>query len=227
MASLDDLKKRIASVKSTQKITKAMKMVAAAKLKRAQDSAEKGRPYSEKMNNIISIDNESMTITVEPGVILSNIHEQVEKNDLFFPLSLGAKGSCTIGGNLSTNAGGINVLKYGNTRDLCLGLEVVLPNGDIMDLLKILKKDNTGYDLKNIFIGAEGTLGIITAATLKLFQLPKMITTLFVEANEISNAIKLLNTFKSYFPDRIESFELMPKSFWEVAKNNIICLHSA
>ena len=113
MASLDDLKKRISSVKSTQKITKAMKMVAAAKLRRAQENAEKGRPYSEKMNNIISIDKESMTITLEPGVILSIIHEQVEKNDLFFPLSLGAKGSCTIGGNLSTNAGGINVLKYG------------------------------------------------------------------------------------------------------------------
>ena len=94
----------------------------------------------------------------------------MEKNDLFFP-SLGAKGSCTIGGNLSTNAG-INVLKYGNTRDLCLGLEVVLPNGDIMNLLKILKKDNTGYDLKNIFIGAERTLGIITAATMKLFPKP-------------------------------------------------------
>ena len=93
---------------------------------------------TEKMNNIISIDKESMTITLEPGVILSIIHEQVEKTDLFFPLSLGAKGSCTIGGNLSTNAGGINVLKYGNTRDLCLGLEVVLPNGDIMNLLKIL-----------------------------------------------------------------------------------------
>ena len=92
------------------------------------------------MNNIISIDKESMTITLEPGVILSIIHDQVEKKDLFFPLSLGAKGSCTIGGNLSTNAGGINVLKYGNTRDLCLGLEVVLPNGDIMDLLKLLKK---------------------------------------------------------------------------------------
>ena len=91
----------------------------------------------EKMNKIIYIDDESMTITSETGVILSNIHEEVEKKGLFFPLSLGAKGSCTIGGNLSTNAGGINVLKYGNTRDLCLGLEIVLPNGEIMDLLKM------------------------------------------------------------------------------------------
>ncbi len=175
----------------------------------------------EKMNKIRQFNKESQTITVESGVILSQIHDIVEKENLFFPLSLGAQGSCMIGGNLSTNAGGVNVLKYGNTRELCLGLEIVLPSGKIMNLISELKKDNTGYDLKNLFIGAEGTLGIITAATLKLFQLPKMITTLFVEANEISNAIKLLNTFKSYFPDRIESFELMPKSFWEVAKNNI------
>ena len=175
----------------------------------------------EKMNKVRQFNKESQTITVESGVILSQIHDVVEKENLFFPLSLGAQGSCMIGGNLSTNAGGVNVLKYGNTRELCLGLEVVLPSGKIMNLISELKKDNTGYDLKNLFIGAEGTLGIITAATLKLFQLPKMITTLFVEANEISNAVKLLNTFKSYFPDRIESFELMPKNFWEVAKNNI------
>ncbi len=175
----------------------------------------------EKMNKIRKFNKASQTITVESGVVLSQIHDVVEKENLFFPLSLGAQGSCMIGGNLSTNAGGVNVLKYGNTRELCLGLEVVLPNGQIMNLISELKKDNTGYDLKNLFIGAEGTLGIITAATLKLFQLPKMITTLFVEANEITKAVKLLNIFKSHFPDRIESFELMPKSFWEVAKNNI------
>ena len=175
---------------------------------------------TEKMNNVISIDKESMTITLEPGVILSIIHEQVEKNDLFFPLSLGAKGSCTIGGNLSTNAGGINVLKYGNTRDLCLGLEVVLPNGDIMNLLKMLKKDNTGYDLKNIFIGAEGTLGIITAATMKLFPKPKLSITSFVETLSINNAIKLLNLFEQELKNELEAFELMPKVFWEVASNN-------
>ncbi len=124
---------------------------------------------------------------------MSSIHEKVEQEDLFFPLSLGAKGSCMIGGNLSTNAGGINVLKYGNSRELCLGLEVVLPDGKIMNLLTELKKDNTGYDLKKLFIGAEGTLGIITGATLKLFPLPKKITTFFVEANTIFNALKLLN----------------------------------
>ena len=175
---------------------------------------------TEKMNKIISIDKESMTLTSEPGVILSNIHEEVEKKDLFFPLSLGAKGSCTIGGNLSTNAGGINVLKYGNTRDLCLGLEIVLPNGDIMDLLKILKKDNTGYDLKNIFIGSEGTLGIITAATMKLFPKPKLGITSFVETISIKNAIKLLNLFQEELKNELEAFELMPNVFWEVADNN-------
>ena len=175
----------------------------------------------EKMNKVRQFNKKAQTITVESGMILSQIHELVEKEDLFFPLSLGAKGSCMIGGNLSTNAGGVNVLKYGNTRELCLGLEVVLPDGKIMNLLSELKKDNTGYDLKNIFIGAEGTLGIITAATLKLFQLPKTITTVFVEADKISNAVELLNVFNSHFPDRIESFELMPKVFWEVAKNNI------
>ncbi len=175
----------------------------------------------EKMNKVRQFNKKAQTITVESGMILSQIHELVEKEDLFSPLSLGAKGSCMIGGNLSTNAGGVNVLKYGNTRELCLGLEVVLPNGEIMNLLSELKKDNTGYDLKNIFIGAEGTLGIITAATLKLFQLPKTITTVFVEADKISNAVELLNIFNSHFPDRIESFELMPKVFWEVANNNI------
>ena len=175
----------------------------------------------EKMNNVRAFNKKANTITVDSGIILSRIHEIVEEQNLFFPLSLGAKGSCMIGGNLSTNAGGVNVLKYGNTRELCLGLEIVLPDGKIMNILSELKKDNTGYDLKNLFIGAEGTLGIITAATLKLFQLPKMITTLFVEADKISNAIKLLNVFTSHFPDRIESFELMPKSFWLVAKNNI------
>ena len=149
----------------------------------------------EKMNNVRAFNKEAQTITVDSGMILSKIHEIVEEQNLFFPLSLGAQGSCMIGGNLSTNAGGVNVLKYGNTRELCLGLEIVLPDGKIMNLLSELKKDNTGYDLKNLFIGAEGTLGIITAATLKLFQLPKMITTLFVEADKISNAIKLLNVF--------------------------------
>ncbi|MDB9872185.1 FAD-binding oxidoreductase [Alphaproteobacteria bacterium] len=175
----------------------------------------------EKMNKIRSFNKQAKTITVDAGVILSSIHEKVEQEDLFFPLSLGAKGSCMIGGNLSTNAGGINVLKYGNSRELCLGLEVVLPDGKIMNLLTELKKDNTGYDLKNLFIGAEGTLGIITGATFKLFPLPKKITTFFVEASTIFNALKLLNVLQLEFPGSIESFEIMPNTFWVVAKNNI------
>ena len=176
---------------------------------------------TEKLNKIISLEKNSNSITLESGVILSDIHKKVEELNLFFPLNLGAKGSCMIGGNLSTNAGGINVLKYGTTRDLCLGLEVVLPNGEILKLLNNLKKDNTGYDLKNLFIGAEGTLGIITAATFKLFPLPKAILTTFVESNTISNAVNLLNIFQKELPYSIEAFELMPRVFWEVASNNI------
>ncbi len=176
---------------------------------------------TEKLNKILSVDQNTKTITLESGVILSDIHRHVEELDMFFPLNLGAKGSCVIGGNLSTNAGGINVLKYGNTRDLCLGIEVVLPNGNILDLLSNLRKDNTGYDLKNIFIGAEGTLGIITSAVFKLFPLPRMNITTFVETKTISNAIKLLNLFQNEIPYGVEAFELMPKTFWEVAINNI------
>ncbi len=175
---------------------------------------------TEKMNKIIKIDKNSMSITLEPGVILSKIHEAVEKLDLFFPLSLGAKGSCVMGGNLSTNAGGINVLKYGNTRELCLGLEVILPTGKILNLSNSLKKDNTGYDLKNIFIGAEGTLGIITSATMKLYPKPKMRITSYIETISINNSIRLLNLFQNELYNELEAFELMPRVFWEVAFNN-------
>ena len=142
------------------------------------------------------------------------------KSLIFFPLSLGAKGSCVIGGNLSTNAGGINVLKYGNTRELCLGLEVVLPTGKVLNLSNNLKKDNTGYDLKNIFIGAEGTLGIITSATMKLFPKAKMRITSYIEALTIKNSILLLNLFQNELQNELEAFELMPQVFWEVASNN-------
>ncbi|MEL0002888.1 MAG: FAD-binding oxidoreductase, partial [Rhodospirillales bacterium] len=122
-----------------------------------------------RMNRIRDIDTLDFTITVEAGCILQNIQAAVAEKDRLFPLSLGAEGSCQIGGNLSTNAGGINTLRYGNARDLVLGLEVVLPDGRIWNNLKRLRKDNTGYDLKHLFVGGEGTLGIITAATCKLF----------------------------------------------------------
>ena len=121
------------------------------------------------MNRIREVDALNNTITVEAGCILANIQQAALDADRLFPLSLGAEGSCQIGGNLSTNAGGVNVLRYGNTRDLALGLEAVLPDGRVWNGLKGLRKDNTGYDLKQLFIGSEGTLGVITGAVLKLF----------------------------------------------------------
>jgi FAD/FMN-containing dehydrogenase len=126
-----------------------------------------------RLNRVREIDVLSNTITAEAGVVLQTLHDAVDAADRFFPLSLGAQGSCQIGGNLSSNAGGTAVLAYGNTRDLCLGVEVVLPTGEVFDDLRKLKKDNTGYDLKNLFVGAEGTLGIITAAVLKVFPKPR------------------------------------------------------
>ncbi|MEG2049050.1 MAG: FAD-binding oxidoreductase, partial [Comamonas sp.] len=125
-----------------------------------------------RLNAVRHIDKDNLTFTVEAGCILQNLQELADKQGLLFPLSLAAEGSCTIGGNLGTNAGGTQVVRYGNTRDLCLGLEVVTPQGEIWDGLKGLRKDNTGYDLRDLFIGSEGTLGIITAATMKLFPQP-------------------------------------------------------
>ena len=125
------------------------------------------------MNKINSFSEVNQSIEVEAGVILQSIHEFVGTKNFLFPLSMASKGSCRIGGNLATNAGGVGVLKYGNARDLCLGLEVVLADGSIINDIKTLKKDNTGYDLKNLFIGSEGSLGIITRAVLRLFPTPK------------------------------------------------------
>ena len=133
-----------------------------------------------RMNRIRAIDPVNFTMTVEAGCILAHLQQAAAEVDRLFPLSLGAEGSCQIGGNLSTNAGGIAVLRYGNTRELAFGLEVVLPDGRIWDGLRGLRKDNTGYDLKQLFIGGEGTLGIITAATLKLFPKPREIETAFL-----------------------------------------------
>ena len=121
-----------------------------------------------RMHRILDLDATNRTITVEAGAILQQIQEAAQRDGLLFPLSLAAEGSCTIGGNLSTNAGGTAVLRYGNTRDLCLGLQVVTPQGEVWDGLRGLRKDNTGYALRELFIGAEGTLGVITAAVLKL-----------------------------------------------------------
>jgi FAD/FMN-containing dehydrogenase len=133
-----------------------------------------------RMNRIREVDALNNTLTADAGCILVNVQQAALAADRFFPLSLGGEGSCHIGGNLATNAGGINVLRYGNTRELALGLEAVLPDGRVWNGLKGLRKDNTGYDLKDLFIGSEGTLGVITGAVLKLFPLPRTRVTAFL-----------------------------------------------
>ena len=162
-----------------------------------------------RMNRIREIDVASDTITVEAGVILQTLQEAADGKGKLFPLSLGSQGSCQIGGNLSSNAGGTGVLAYGNARDLCLGLEVVLPDGRIFDDLRKLKKDNTGYDLKNLFIGAEGTLGIITAAVLKLFPKPKGREIAWIGLSSPAEALALLRLAQDRAGPAITAFELV------------------
>ncbi len=168
-----------------------------------------------RLNKLRTFDHKSQTITVEAGCILGDIQRAAAKHDLLFPLDLGARGTCQIGGNLSTNAGGLNVLRYGTARQLCLGLEVVMPDGRMLNLLSSLKKDNTGYDLKDLFIGAEGTLGVITAATLQLFPAPKAAATAWVSVTGINAAIDLLNAAQSASGGTVAAFEIMPKSVVE------------
>ena len=163
-----------------------------------------------RMTKIISVDATDNSITVEAGCILKNIQDAADEMDRLFPLSLASEGSCRIGGNLSTNAGGLNVLAYGNTRELCLGLEVVLADGRVWNGLKALRKDNTGYDLKDLFIGAEGTLGVITAAVLKLFPKPKRHDTAFAAVSSPEAALSLLNLAKAASGNRVVTFELLP-----------------
>src|SRR5436853_421866 len=148
---------------------------------------------------------------VGAGVTLLRVQEEAERVDRLFPLSLASEGSCTIGGNLSTNAGGTAVLAYGNTRDLVLGLEVVLADGRVLANLSKLKKDNTGYDLKNLFIGAEGTLGIITAAVLKLFPRPRARATAFVGLADPAAALALLTLAQERAGQSLVTFEMIPR----------------
>ncbi len=164
-----------------------------------------------RMNTIRAIDPANETITVEAGVILQHLQEAAAEAGRLFPLSLGAEGSCTVGGNLATNAGGTAVLRYGNMRDLTLGLEVVLPDGRIWDGLKGLRKDNTGYDLKHMFIGSEGTLGIITAAVLKLFPAVRSLTTAWVALPSPQAAVDLIGRMRALCGDRLTGFELMSR----------------
>jgi FAD/FMN-containing dehydrogenase len=165
----------------------------------------------DRMTKIIEVDAANHTITVEAGAILKSVQDAADAVDRLFPLSLASEGSCRIGGNLSSNAGGLNVLAYGNMRDLCLGLEVVLADGRIWNGLKKLRKDNTGYDLKNIFIGAEGTLGVITAAVLKLYPKPRRHDTAFIAVPSPQAAVDLLALVKAESGNRVVAFELMPE----------------
>jgi D-lactate dehydrogenase (cytochrome) len=162
-----------------------------------------------RLDKIREVDTASNTMTCEAGVVLQVAQQRAAEVDRLFPLSLGAEGSCTIGGNLSTNAGGTAALAYGVAREMALGLEVVLADGRVLNALSKLKKDNTGYDLRNLFIGAEGTLGIITAATLKLFPKPRAIETAFVGLQSPAQALKLLSIAQAEAAGGLTSFELM------------------
>ncbi len=172
-----------------------------------------------RMHHIRDVDPVGNTIVVEAGVVLQSIQQTADKIERLFPLSLGSEGSCQIGGNLSSNAGGTAVLAYGNTRELCLGLEVVLPTGEVMHGLKRLRKDNTGYDLRDLFIGAEGTLGVITAAVMQLFQKPRGRSVAFIGTRSTENALALLGRAKA--AGTLTGFELIARIGMEFAKRHI------
>ncbi len=162
-----------------------------------------------RMNAVREIDSANLAVTVEAGCVLQALQEAAEASDLLFPLSLAAEGSCTIGGNLGTNAGGTQVVRYGNTRDLCLGLEVVTAQGEIWDGLSGLRKDNTGYDLRDLMIGSEGTLGIITAATMKLYPRPAAQLTAWAALPSLDAALRLLALAHRYLGAGLTGFEVM------------------
>ncbi|VVE76874.1 FAD-binding oxidoreductase [Pandoraea sputorum] len=162
-----------------------------------------------RLDRIRQVDADNLTLTAEAGCLLANVQAAAAAAERLFPLSLAAEGSCTIGGNLATNAGGTAVLRYGNARELCLGLEVVTPQGELWDGLRGLRKDNTGYDLRDLFIGAEGTLGLITAATLKLFAQPAARMTALAALDSPAEALALLNLAQRMAGPLLTGFELM------------------
>lgn len=174
-----------------------------------------------RMNKVRAIDAVNFNMTVEAGCILADVQRTATENNCLFPLSLAAEGSCQIGGNLATNAGGINVLRYGNARDLVLGLEVVLPDGRIWHGLRALGKDNTGYALRHLFVGAEGTLGIITAAVLKLFPRPAETATAMCALGALEDATKLLNRARALSGDAVTAFEVIPRIGLEMCLRHI------
>jgi FAD/FMN-containing dehydrogenase len=164
-----------------------------------------------RLNRIRSIDADNFSLTAEAGCVLASVQQAADATERFFPLSLGSEGSCQIGGNLATNAGGLNVVRYGMARDLLLGIEAVLPDGQVFDGLKSLRKDNTGYDLKSLLVGSEGTLGVITAATLKLWPQMRSSATAIVAIAEPADAVRLLGLLKAQAGERLSSFELLPR----------------
>lgn len=174
-----------------------------------------------RLNRIRQIDAANNAITVEAGCLLAQVQEAAAAAGRLFPLALASEGSCQIGGNLSTNAGGVQVLRYGNTRELTLGLEVVLPDGRLWNGLAALRKDNTGYDLKDLFIGAEGTLGIITAAVLKLFPRPRAVVTAWLAVADGAAAIALLGRAQARFDARLTAFELISRQSLDLVLQHI------
>lgn len=175
-----------------------------------------------RMNRIRHVDADGMSMIAEAGVVLADVQRAANDAGRLFPLSVAAEGSCTIGGNLSTNAGGVNVLRYGNARELTLGLEVVLADGRVLNLLRTLHKDNTGYDLKQLFIGAEGTLGVITAAALKLFPKPAERVTVFAAVDDPKAALALLSRLQGATGGLVSAFEIMPRTGLEFVLAHIL-----
>jgi len=163
----------------------------------------------ERLNKIREINPTDLSVTVEAGLILSDLQKECDENNLIFPLSLASEGSCSLGGNIASNAGGVAVLYYGNTRELVMGLEVVLSDGSIINNLKTLIKDNTGYSIKDLFVGSEGTLGVITAATLKVFPKPKNTYTALLSVNSPKQSIEILNYIRNNLSIPLTAFELM------------------
>ena len=173
-----------------------------------------------RMNSIRAIDPMNNSMIVEAGAILQNVRDEAEKHGRHFPMLLGSVGSCQIGGLVSTNAGGTGVLRYGNMRDLVLGLEVVLPDGRVWNGLRALRKDNTGYDLKQLFVGSEGTLGVVTAAVVKLFPRLMSSATAMVALSDVGKAVELLHWLQGSIGSRIEAFEVMTRT-----QLDIVCRH--
>jgi FAD/FMN-containing dehydrogenase len=174
-----------------------------------------------RLNRIRSIDADNFSLTAEAGCLLASVQQAADAVERLFPLSLGSEGSCQIGGNLATNAGGLNVVRYGMARDLTLGIEAVLPDGQVFDGLKSLRKDNTGYDLKSLLVGSEGTLGVITAATLKLWPKMRSSATAMVAIATPADAITLLGVLKAQAGERLSSFELLPRIAIELTTRHV------